>query len=34
MPTAEELNELALAIAARGDRAAFATLFKHLAPRV
>jgi RNA polymerase sigma-70 factor (ECF subfamily) len=34
MPTSDELNELALAIAARGDRAAFATLFKHFAPRV
>ena len=34
MPTSDELNELALAIAERGDRAAFATLFKHFAPRV
>jgi len=34
MPTPEELNELAQAVAERGDRQAFATLFKHFAPRV
>jgi RNA polymerase sigma-70 factor (ECF subfamily) len=34
MPTSDELNELALAVATAGDRQAFATLFKHFAPRV
>lgn len=34
MPTSEELNALAQAIAAHGDRQAFAVLFKHFAPRV
>jgi RNA polymerase sigma-70 factor (ECF subfamily) len=34
MPTSEELNELAKAVAAVGDRSAFAALFKHFAPRV
>lgn len=34
MPTSEELNELAQAIALTGDRQAFAILFKHFAPRV
>lgn len=34
MPTPEELNELAQAVAERGDRQAFAVLFKHFAPRV
>lgn len=34
MPTSDELNEWALAIARSGDRQAFAALFKHFAPRV
>jgi RNA polymerase sigma-70 factor (ECF subfamily) len=34
MPTSEELNGLAQAIAAHGDRQAFAVLFKHFAPRI
>lgn len=34
MPTSEDLNELASAVATQGDRQAFATLFKHFAPRV
>ncbi len=34
MPTSEELNCLAEAVARRGDRQAFAALFKHFAPRV
>ncbi|CAN5805736.1 sigma-70 family RNA polymerase sigma factor [soil metagenome] len=34
MPTSEELNNLAKAMAADGDRAAFVILFKHFAPRV
>jgi RNA polymerase sigma-70 factor (ECF subfamily) len=34
MPTPDELNELAQAVAERGDRQAFAVLFKHFAPRV
>ncbi len=34
MPTPDELNELAQAVAERGDRQAFAILFKHFAPRV
>jgi RNA polymerase sigma-70 factor (ECF subfamily) len=34
MPTSEELNELVKAVAAAGDRQAFAVLFKHFAPRV
>jgi len=34
MPTSEELNELVRAVAANGDRQAFAVLFKHFAPRV
>ncbi|WP_435511139.1 sigma-70 family RNA polymerase sigma factor [Variovorax sp. LT1R16] len=34
MPTSDELNEWARAIARSGDRQAFAALFKHFAPRV
>jgi RNA polymerase sigma-70 factor (ECF subfamily) len=34
MPTSEELNCLAEAVARQGDRQAFAALFKHFAPRV
>ena len=34
MPTSEELNNLAQAVARNGDRQAFAALFKHFAPRV
>jgi len=34
MPTIEELNGLAKAVAQAGDREAFAALFKHFAPRV
>ena len=34
MPTSEELNEWAQAMARAGDRQAFAALFKHFAPRV
>jgi RNA polymerase sigma-70 factor (ECF subfamily) len=34
MPTSEELNGLAKAVALAGDRSAFAVLFKHFAPRV
>lgn len=34
MPTSEELNDWAQAIARHGDRQAFAALFKHFAPRV
>lgn len=34
MPTADQLTDLARAVAATGDRGAFATLFKHFAPRV
>ena len=34
MPTPDELTELARAVAATGDRSAFAALFKHFAPRV
>jgi RNA polymerase sigma-70 factor (ECF subfamily) len=34
MPTSDELNELARAVALAGDRSAFAVLFKHFAPRV
>lgn len=34
MPTIEELNALARAVALDGDREAFAALFKHFAPRV
>jgi RNA polymerase sigma-70 factor (ECF subfamily) len=34
MPTSEELTELAKAVAGRGDRQAFAVLFKHFAPRL
>ena len=34
MPTSEELNHLAQAVALNGDRQAFAALFKHFAPRV
>jgi RNA polymerase sigma-70 factor (ECF subfamily) len=34
MPTSDELNELALAVAHNRDRQAFAVLFKHFAPRI
>ncbi|WP_286664661.1 sigma-70 family RNA polymerase sigma factor [Variovorax flavidus] len=34
MPTIEELNALARAVALHADREAFAALFKHFAPRV
>ncbi len=34
MPTSEELKALVHAVAASGDRQAFAALFKHFAPRV
>ena len=34
MPTSEELNSLAEAVARNADRQAFAALFKHFAPRV
>ena len=34
MPTSEELNDLARAVATSHDRQAFAVLFKHFAPRV
>jgi len=34
MPSSEELTELAEAVAIRGDRQAFAVLFKHFAPRL
>ncbi|MDM0049745.1 sigma-70 family RNA polymerase sigma factor [Variovorax sp. J22R115] len=34
MPTSEELNGLARAVAVESDRQAFAVLFKHFAPRV
>lgn len=34
MPTSDELNCLAEAVARQGDRQAFAALFKHFAPRV
>jgi RNA polymerase sigma factor (sigma-70 family) len=34
MPTSEELNGLARAMAAGADRQAFAALFKHFAPRI
>ncbi|WP_257624912.1 sigma-70 family RNA polymerase sigma factor [Variovorax boronicumulans] len=34
MPTSEELNGWAQAVAQSGDRQAFAALFKHFAPRV
>ncbi|WP_221210543.1 sigma-70 family RNA polymerase sigma factor [Variovorax sp. Sphag1AA] len=34
MPTSEELNSLALAVARDADRQAFAALFKHFAPRI
>lgn len=34
MPTSEELNRLAEAVARSADRQAFAALFKHFAPRV
>ena len=34
MPTSEELNRLAQAVAQSADRQAFAALFKHFAPRV
>ncbi len=34
MPTSEEMNGLVRAVAASGDRQAFAILFKHFAPRV
>ena len=34
MPTSEELNDWAKAVAATRDRQAFAALFKHFAPRV
>ncbi len=34
MPTSEELNEWAQAVALTGDRRAYAALFKHFAPRV
>ena len=33
MPTSEEMNELVAAVA-KGDRQAFAVLFKHFAPRI
>jgi RNA polymerase sigma factor (sigma-70 family) len=34
MPSSEELTELAEAVASRGDRQAFAVLFKYFAPRL
>ena len=34
MPTSEELSALLQAVAAQGDRQAFAVLFRHFAPRV
>jgi RNA polymerase sigma factor (sigma-70 family) len=34
MPTSDELSELVKAVAASGDRQAFAVLFKHFAPRI
>ena len=34
MPTADELNEWMRAVAASGDRSAFAALFRHFAPRL
>jgi RNA polymerase sigma factor (sigma-70 family) len=34
MPTSDELSELVKAVAATGDRQAFAVLFKHFAPRI
>lgn len=34
MPTSDELNDLALAVATLRDRQAFAVLFKHFAPRI
>lgn len=34
MPTSEDLNRLARAVALEGDRQAFAALFRHFAPRV
>jgi RNA polymerase sigma factor (sigma-70 family) len=34
MPTSDELIELAKAVALKGDRSAFAVLFKHFAPRI
>ncbi|MBO9648862.1 MAG: sigma-70 family RNA polymerase sigma factor [Variovorax sp.] len=34
MPTSEELNSLALAVARDADRQAFAALFKHFAPKI
>jgi RNA polymerase sigma factor (sigma-70 family) len=34
MPTSEELNGLAQAVAVGADRQAFAALFKHFAPRI
>jgi len=34
MPSNEELTELAWAVASRGDRQAFAVLFRHFAPRL
>lgn len=34
MPASEDLNQLVAAVAAAGDRSAFAVLFKHFAPRV
>jgi RNA polymerase sigma factor (sigma-70 family) len=34
MPTSEEINSLAEAVARNGDRQAFAALFKHFAPRL
>ena len=34
MPTSEELNSLARAVAVESDRQAFAVLFKHFAPRI
>ncbi|HLL11319.1 MAG TPA: sigma-70 family RNA polymerase sigma factor [Rubrivivax sp.] len=34
MPTSDEMNDLALAVANSRDRQAFAVLFKHFAPRV
>lgn len=34
MPTSDELNRLARAVALEGDRQAFAALFRHFAPRV
>jgi len=34
MPTSEELNGLARAVAVESDRQAFAALFKHFAPRI